>query len=204
MQPSRSRPAQPAGGPAHLAPPPLSSSSPTGGRRVPDARAPPRLHLLLPLATSCFLLVAWNAPDDATQPRPPSHSLPNSSPSSAPSPSRARAQPQPRHRNAAATVSPSTPRCACELRLNVPDLLDKPRRHGRAATPPSPLSSSPWPENRRRSIRSNEDAPKLTNPFVRSTVSYCVDPLPSLALFLPLTPISTGAESSSPPAMSPP
>ena len=62
VQPSRSRPAQPAGGPAHLAPPPLSSSSPTGGRRVPDARAPPRLHLLLSLATSCFLLVALERP----------------------------------------------------------------------------------------------------------------------------------------------
>ena len=53
--------------------------------------------------------------------------------------------------------------------------------------------------DRRRSIRSNEDAPELTNPFVRSVVSCCVDPLPPLALFLPLTPISTGAESSPPP-----
>ena len=47
MQPSRSRPAQPAGGPAHLAPPPLSSSSPTGERRVPT-----RAHRRA--STSCF------------------------------------------------------------------------------------------------------------------------------------------------------
>ena len=45
-QPSSSRPAQPGGGPAHLAPP-LSSSSPTGERRVPT-----RAHRRA--STSCF------------------------------------------------------------------------------------------------------------------------------------------------------
>ena len=101
---------------------------------------PARLHRL---ATATPRVIS-SAP-----PRPPWTPSLSPSPlflSSASSLSLARAQPQPRHRNAAATVSPSTPRCACELHLDVPDLLDKPRRHGRAATPPSPPSSSPWPE----------------------------------------------------------
>ena len=73
-QPSSSRPAQPGGGPAHLAPllcrlPPRQRNG--ACRRARTAAPPPPASL----ATSCFLLVAWNAPDDATQPRPPSHSL---------------------------------------------------------------------------------------------------------------------------------
>ena len=80
MQPSRSRPAQPAGGPAHLAPPPLSSSSPTGGRRVPDARAPPRRATSsLPACLSSPRRSGWTGRRHAT-PRtslPLSHSSPS-------------------------------------------------------------------------------------------------------------------------------
>ena len=66
-------PAQPAGGPAHL--PPLSSSSSTeGGECARRARATAPRHL--PPCLPGALLVALDAPDDATQPPRPPRTLP--------------------------------------------------------------------------------------------------------------------------------
>ena len=77
-----------------------------------------------PLATSCFLP---GLPSDArTTPRASPtapHSLPSSPPPLFLSPSRTRAEPPPPTSTTAATISPSTPRCACELRHNPLHLL---------------------------------------------------------------------------------
>ena len=70
VQPSRSRPAQPGGGPAHQAPPPLSSSLPTGERSVAGARAPPRHASSLPVCLSSPHRSGWIARRHAAAPVP--------------------------------------------------------------------------------------------------------------------------------------
>ena len=106
-QPSSSRPAQPGGGPAHLAPPPLSSSFPTGERSVAGARARHRATPP-PSLPACPPLAALDGPHVATQP-PRSFSPPSrSSPPLAP-PHSHRTRPPPPTRTTTATGLPSPP-----------------------------------------------------------------------------------------------
>jgi len=114
--------------------------------------------------------------------------------SSASSLSLARAQPQPRHRNAAATVSPSTPRCACELRLDPLFLPTDPRPSGSPASPPTLPFPSSATGGRRRSIHRRQVAPEPTETRSATTVSSWVDSPFSPARVLALAPFPTSAE----------
>ena len=149
-----SRPSWPAppAGPAHRRLPPLSPSSSARRTGTRPARAATRPGHLLPAWLPPPPLVPPATPRSPRPPLPsPSLSRPHPLPGTLSPPplflpsTNTRASSSPPFTIAAATASPSTPHRACELRLDVPDLLDKPRRHGRAATPPSPPSSSPRP-----------------------------------------------------------
>ena len=166
-------------GPARRRPSPPGPSSvvflPDSGTARADARAPPRLHLLLPLATSCFLLVAWNAPDDATQPRPPSHSLPPPLPLLSLSHPRTTAAADGHHRShrlshAFPTRSPAPPR------RQLP-----PRRATQAGVPRGAVAVAKFDSGRRGSslaIRELPGIPDLALALAGSAVSPRTEPPP--------------------------
>ena len=138
---------------------------PDRGTARADARAPPRLHLLLP-STSCFLRVALDGLHVATQPRPHRSHSPSPFPSSLLSPPHShRTRPPPPTRTTTATGLPSPPRCAQELRLVVSYLLAEPHKPGCPEEPPSSSSPSSAARDRRRpSVVSDSSPSKLTSP----------------------------------------
>ena len=170
-QPSSSRPAQPGGGPAHLAPP-LSSSSPTGERRVPTRahrrarHLPPAGHLLLPRTPSqCH--GDGHAPQALSFLLPPMLIPSSGSPSLPPNAAAAAAENHHGHRPPLASLRrfpapprpPLPPRQATHLRTRsiadavvffTTDAGDRPRRHhrrfaGRRTSPSTPACSASPP-----------------------------------------------------------
>ena len=157
------------------------------------------------LATSCFLP---GLPSDArTTPRASPtapHSLPSSPPPLFLSPSRTRAEPPPPTSTTAATVSPSTPRCACELRHHPLHLLVE-LRTSRTCCNAATIAVSI--AGRRGSSSSIHHHRRVPEPANHPYGHRCELPrLPSLfpPSIAPCSPDPTGAASSAPPAMSPP
>jgi len=198
---------------AHLPGPARPSPSPLPPCRLPlpvgrgEAwRAPERPRP--PPASPGHLLLPPRRPGDATRLPRPSLTLPCLSlrpyPPLLPLSRPDRTEPPPPTSSLAATATPSPLRRAPELRRSSLVLLVVSRDQ---KSPWMPLAS-PFPssatEDRRRQIRRRsafpEPAVHLYGIHVSSSV---VSPSP-LTRFLPLTPTTVGAESSSPPAMSPP
>ena len=156
VQPSSSRPAQPAGGPARLLLCRLRPRQREGS--VPSARARHR-------ATPPASLLAWRPPRRPGTPErrhapPYPLTLPRfflSSPSL--SLSRVRTRRSPPFAIAAATGLPSPPRHAQELRPLALKLSVKPQDAGRPVEPPSPSSSSSGSDHHRRRFAVSSASP---------------------------------------------